>query len=42
MKKDELRIIYEDRWLIAVEKPSGMLTPTYRRTVEGASSEIIL
>ena len=26
MKKDELRIVYEDRWIIAVEKPSGMLT----------------
>lgn len=34
MKKEELRIVYEDRWLIAVEKPSGMLTMSTGKTGE--------
>ena len=41
MKKDELRIVYEDRWLIAVEKPSGMLTMSTGKTGETTAYSIV-
>ena len=41
MRKDELRIVYEDRWLIAVEKPSGMLTMSTGKTGETTAYSIV-
>mgnify|MGYP003405433398 CR=1 FL=1 len=40
MKRPDLKIIYEDRWLIVADKPSGMLTMSTGKTDEIAAYPI--
>jgi len=41
MKRPDLKIIYEDRWLIVADKPSGMLTMSTGKTDEITAYSIL-